>query len=508
MRARSMIRGLPVRLRVLAAMVLPALFIAAPASAQEEKAAEPTRAIRAAPVRVSVAATPAQQANLGPSPGMGEMWDPETDEVERDLGATYRPPATSNEELAATLSSITRAGSSPALVFTPELVVQAAMAASPELRATRAQAETPTRAAVRAQPAVAAQPAVPVGGVESMGGQVSAGYIDPIGALDLPPEMPAIHLPDFVDGSCERDEPGYPLYQAKQAWALAHYNTWRAYQLLEFIGESASQFRDDYWADGYRSADGDDNWSPRHWFGPWKGYRFDAIRKVVRAEWDRFRSAETGGIKIKLKCPTKQNEPNNPGNVCFTAAPPAHHVVKGYVNLCEGFFDESERYRGLLVAHELLHHTSAVYKEDIWKSVPLGDTHLHAHGDACLSGVKTEKMYGPDKILHLAATPECNHRDKNMANNDTYAWFITRLGSAVRSGKLQRFPTEGVPWDTPGGTTNECSEMHHPPPGPDIQDPDECFKADGQTICPGGGGAGGGMVVEDQCLAIPGPPGG
>ena len=402
--------------------------------------------------------------------------------------------AARNLRLEAAMRAILGRGAVPVLVFRPQDVRRVA-------------ANDPTRVGVRParvtpKPLVSGVQAAKVG-TAAAGGRIGA-IDDPVESLDLPPEMPAVHLPDFVAGSCTGMQPGQSLYEAKRSWALAHHHVWRAYQLLEFIGESPGQFRDDYWEDGYRSADGNENWSPRNWFGPYASHRAGAIREVVGKLWDRFRSGEFNGIEIRVKCPTPANEADNPGNICFTWEPPAHHVVKGYVNLCEGFFDESEAYRALLLAHEMLHHATVSWKENgISKSYFLGDTHTHADGNTCATGLKAEKMYGANRTMHLAATGECWHRNIAMRNNDNYGWFIMRLGEAVRNGDLASFPTEGVPWQSPGATGNECSEIDVPPPGEDIQDPEACQKIGQEMVCPGGGGGGGGVVLPSTCLAQP-----
>lgn len=439
---------------------------------------------REMPARVG-AVRPAQEA-----PGMrlpsavAEPVEPDLPMEERVLGARRVEAAWRNPAMRRTLASIRRGGSPPALVFSLDLRAVA-------VRAMRA---TPDRVVSGVR--VAQVPDAPITGV-----------LSPLAALDLPPEMPAVHWPTFVEGSCTGSAPGQRLYEAKLGLALAHHHVWRAYQLLEFIGESASQFRDDYWRDGYDpDADGS-NWSPHNWFGTYAGWRASAIREVVKELWDRFRSAETDGIQIRIKCPTA-DDPGEAGNICLTHEPGAHHVVKGWMNLCDAYFEMSEDGQALTIAHELLHHATVEWKQDdLWYGAFLGDTHAHGHGTLCAENVATEKMYGDAKTMHLASTGECRHRKLAMRNNDNYAWFIARLGAAVRSGSLKKFPTEGVPWDTPGGGGNECSELTPPPPGPDIQDPEACFKAGGERVCPNSGG-GGGVVLPSDCLTVdlPAPP--
>ena len=494
--------GSPLHRLGLAALL--SLLAAPPATAQEREQEPARQGVRVQSVQAVSAQPEEPKARIRMPQQVGELVDPDLEMDEISEAAAPRS-ARSNAQLGAMMIAIADGGALPVLVFAPRSVKRVA---APGERVMRPARVTP-------KPRVSGAQTASVTGVsgqkkeEKTGGQVQAlgrvGVLeDPVEPLDLPAGMPEIHFPEFVDGSCTGMQPGDPLYEAKKSWALAHHHVWRAYQLLEFIQESASQFQDDYWEDGYRQADGDENWSPRAWFGPYASYRAEAIREVVDGLWDRFRTGEFGGIQIKVKCPTPQNEPNNKGNICFTWKPPAHHVVKGYVNICEGFFDEAEEYRALLLAHEMLHHATVTWKEGIWKSYFLGDTHTHADGNTCAGGLKTEKMYGPDKTMHLANKSECWHRNIAMRNNDNYGWFIMRLGSAVRDGDLVSFPTEGTPWQSPGGTGNECSEIDVPPPGGEWQDPDDCVKIGQELVCPGGGGGGSGMVVPSTCLALPG----
>lgn len=441
-----------------------------------------TQRVTASARQASLRITPAEAGVRLPAE-LGELVDPDLPSEIRTLGERYYHLRRTNAPLAASISAIRGAGGTPILLFSPE-------------RLGLLYSRAPAQRRARVGSAVAA------GGDAAPGARLGA-VVDPLASLDLPDEMPPVRFPRFVDGSCTGDEPGQPLFEAKRAWALAHHHVWRAYQLLEFIEESPSQFREAYWKDGYHSSDLDFNWSPYNWFGPYKSNRAAAIREVVSGLWERFQTGEFDGVEVRVKCPTEKNEPNNPGNLCFTWEPPAHHVVKGYLNLCEGYFDETREYRAMLVAHELLHHAKVEWKGDaIWRSAYLGDTHTHADGNTCATGVKTQKMYGVERAMHLASTGSCDHREIAMRNNDNYGWFISRLGTAVRSGRLVKFPTEGVPWDTPGATGNECSELHPPPPGPDIQDPEACQKIGNEWVCPKGGG--GGLVVDDQCLSAGG----
>ena len=446
--------------------------------------------------------------------GRGEPVEPA---LSLEIAVSDAPPDGAlvfNPELRATLSMILAGRGTPALVYAPELRLVALRALATEVAGQRPARARAARVAPQRAAADTTGPARARRARVDLGGDRLGTPTDPVEGLDLPPEMPAIHWPEFVAGSCTGVRPGTSLWEAKRAWALAHHDVWRAYQMMEFIGESPSQFQDDYWEDGHAPLDSARNWSPDHWFGGYAPHRQAAIRRVVKELWGRFRTGDFEGVQIHIKCPTTRNETENPGNICLTHEPPAHHVVKGWINLCESSFADGvgPNARAFTLVHEMLHHARVHWKDgDLWKSAFLGDLKFHGHGASCLSGVKWEKMYGYDNVRHLATAEGCWHRNLAMRNNDTYAYFINRLGGAVRSGKLKKYPTEGTPWQTPGGSGNQCSANPVPPPGEDIQDPDACFKPGGgqPMICPDQGtGVASGAVLNDACLSTPMGPGG
>ncbi len=156
-------------------------------------------------------------------------------------------------------------------------------------------------------------------------------------------------------------------------------------------------------------------------------------------------------LAIHLRCPQKLQ---NPGNGCFSVEPAAHHVVKGYLDLCASFFD-SDRHddadRGRLVAHELLHHLFVQYG-NIW--VALQDRHYHGHGLGCGLKPKSDAAYGEDKIRHLATYRnsngnDCGHLPRNVRNNDTYAQFVKAIGDRVYRGTLVEWPLPTPPTPQP-----------------------------------------------------------
>ena len=318
-------------------------------------------------------------------------------------------------------------------------------------------------------------------------GERAASDADPLAEYDFPASMPPITYPEIVSCSgSDRDE-------AKAAWAMTHHHVWRMYQLMEFLGEST--YRSEYWHDGFE--DDEWNWSPRRWFGPYAGYRFDAIRRVVQKLWARVRTAEFDGIEIRLKCPPQSEV----GNVCHTSSATAHHWVKGWVNICSKFFDEDKNIhsRAQTVVHELLHHAWVKWKKNgVWHLRAIQDTHTHGHGAICLKDLTTEKGYGVAKSTHLAYTSECYHQQIAMQNNDNYALNVRRLGSAVYRDVLTRFPLHPKKpgGGSGGGSGNSCSEAG----GTSGDKEPNCTKIGQEWVCWGGGGP---ILHNGDCIQAP-----
>lgn len=255
----------------------------------------------------------------------------------------------------------------------------------------------------------------------------------PLADLDLPHDMPPVRFPRF---RCQ----GEQLDESKRVWAMAHHHVWRTWQLIEFIGESGD--RAALWVDGWDPAREHRNWSPRTWFGPYAGYRFDAVRRTVRKLWERFRTARINGTRISVDCIDRSQRASacfrdNPGT---GRGPSAYHFPIGNVNLCPRFWDRDLHPMARGMVHEVLHHTWVSWKRTTWRGAVVGDLHTHAHGRLC-GRLTTEKMYGAEKSMHLAETPRCWHRDIALRNTDNYAWLVYRVGRAVYRGDLDRFPT-------------------------------------------------------------------
>jgi hypothetical protein len=314
-----------------------------------------------------------------------------------------------------------------------------------------------------------------------------------LGGLQFPADMPALHFPQFE--SCNASEKD----AAMRAWALSHHHVWRMWQLIEFLGE-AGTYKDDWWVDGYDPNKPNDNWSPRAWFGSYKGYRFEAIRRVVNEYWSRFRTGKLYGTsKLHIKC-----TPTDPGNVCNTTSTWGHHWVVGYVNLCQEFFDAAANNDPLAVQtvmHEVLHHAWVRWTDTVPRAQMIGDVHVHGHGFLCLDADTNYMVNAPD-ALHLASTESCFHRNIGMRNVANYSTNAQRLGDAVMTGKLHHFPITPPPPSNSGQSGNACSTEL---PGAGSHDEPECFKVGQEWVCLPGSGAGGPIPIPSDCLLLDTP---
>ena len=344
-------------------------------------------------------------------------------------------------------------------------------------------------------------------------------------AWAMAPALPPMTVVNPEVRGCNIDQ----CVKVRRAWLVAQHDLMRAYQMLEFIGESPEEERAFLWSQRGVGLDpvtkqpkmlGPET-SAEHWFGPYARYRFDAIRQGVRKLYTSFREGKhySSGATIKLICPQYDD---NPGNICFTKKPSAHHAVAGFVNFCDRFFTEKDAWQeGRLMSHEVLHHTWVTWKNTIGRLDPIQDTHYHGHGPGCGLSPITSPQYGPDRIEHLATYTngngnDCRHRDINFRNNDTYAYFVRTIGNAVLTRAMTSWPAEPPPKQQSGGGTNNppegCNggEWNPPPPGGDWQDPSSgCQKQGGELVCPsgsGGGGSFGGVPKQLQDLKIECPP--
>lgn len=315
-------------------------------------------------------------------------------------------------------------------------------------------------------------------------------------AWELASDVPAmaVNFPP-IDGCSESE-----CAIVKAAWIRANHDVMRIRQMLEYLDTKFEEQRNFLWDKPAVDPDGDPmgaETSLQFYFGGFAQYRFEAIRWAFKRLWDDMHDHDLEGLALDLEC--------NPGggDVCNTAQPPAHHVVKSNIKICEGFFDQPEWYQPLLMVHEPLHHVFVPWNDNGPRLDPIQDTHTHGHGNICAASVKTNKAYGIDEVRHLATYAAnngntCFHRNYAFRNNDTYGWVAEVIGSGVRSGAIHHWPY--VPNTSPP-TPDPCSGDEYPDPGNGWDDPlDQCMKIGLELVCPGG--SGGGPTLPDLDIGI------
>jgi hypothetical protein len=258
---------------------------------------------------------------------------------------------------------------------------------------------------------------------------------DPVTGIEFPADMPAIVYPNF-EGCNSADRK-----TIEKAWAMAHHHAWRTNQLFQFLDQAGGD-RKALWSAGYAAANLEQrkqSWSPFAWFGEYSddAYRYPYIRDAVKMNFQkRFQ------VKNTVRC--RRNEDGlhpcyvkNPGT---DTTPSANHIVSGTINFCNRFFDnQNEVSQTKTVLHEMFHWLAP-------KGLAILDTQTHSDKTKNgLCGTDTDKMYGMDDALHLATSKGCwgdekLHRGMAARNNDNYAYFILRFGSAVFNKQLTEFP--------------------------------------------------------------------
>ncbi len=262
---------------------------------------------------------------------------------------------------------------------------------------------------------------------------------DSVSGFDFPADMPAIVYPKFEGCNASDRE------TIEKAWALAHHHAWRAYQFFQFLDKSGNR-RDDLWKADYTAGSNlterKNSYSPYAWFGEYDGgaYRFPYIRDAIDKNWNkRFLEKNTAKCRRKDDGGSHPCYKNNPGT---GKTPSANHIVSGTVNYCNRFFDknrtDNSRAKGIL--HEMFHWLAP-------KGLAILDTHTHSDKKNGWCKTDTDKMYGEDDAMHLATSKGCwgkpkYHRGMAARNNDNYAFFISRLGSAIYFDNLKRIPTK------------------------------------------------------------------
>lgn len=303
--------------------------------------------------------------------------------------------------------------------------------------------------------------------------------------------------------------------RALVAFIQGQHHVWRAYQAFEYMGERSRNHQSHYFSQGGLSASGiysgpSTLWS--HWFGSYADHRFDAIRQVVKKTWDRFRSGKVGPLRIDLVCPSATS---NPGDPCFTGSPSAHHIVISQIALCDRYFDPArdDQNRARVMIHEVLHHIWVSWNGGVPRLDPVQDTHTHGHGQTCLGDLTTHKIYGPNRVRHLATYSNsggnhCFHRNLAFRANDAYAYAISSFGDAIMTGAIAKWPASH-PFSP--GPSAPCTGVGVTPPAPGDTWGDalsECNKIGQETICEGGsGGSASGSIpplnIGVQCPAQP-----
>jgi hypothetical protein len=256
---------------------------------------------------------------------------------------------------------------------------------------------------------------------------------EPVTGRRFPQDMPEVRFPSGYQGCSESDKK-----VIREAWVYAHYHLWRADQVLDWLARN-SKWREEAWGHGYNpNAKEYRNYSPRAWFGPYNGDRFDVVDSAIEKAWGRIH-----GKSFKVKCRVKENG----GHPCYVrnpggnGRPSANHIVYGTINFCQGFFESFDKkrsvhFRARTVVHEVSHHLLLKNSRGVVK-----DTHTHCDNGRC----RTEKMYGGAKASHLARVRGINegHYKRAIRNNDNYAYFAFFVGRMAYSGDLTRFPAEG-----------------------------------------------------------------
>lgn len=255
-----------------------------------------------------------------------------------------------------------------------------------------------------------------------------------------PPDMPATPYPDIK--GCSSGQEAY----LRKAWRLAHYFTWRADRLLDYILSQPEPQRQELWnrdyvADAYSP-------SPRRWFGPYNRDRAVKVRDAVDKARKRFemKGSVVKGIRV-ARCgqpiapkADKNTDVCPAGNPSADGPPSAYHAPVGTVVTCGSFwnsvnnqfldYDVKLGNAAKTLVHEVFHWLSvdAKYVTDY-------------HGDGA-RGEKDDKYYGVQKVTYLA-----EHKQSwAIYNNDNYAWFIYSVGAYE--------PTFSAVWGPkePGGT--------------------------------------------------------
>lgn len=314
----------------------------------------------------------------------------------------------------------------------------------------------------------------------------------------IPFGMPSFKWPenDFCSGE--------QCVQVRLAYVHAVHSTWRTTQIMDIVA-SYPHSAQRSWAWGRVGMDQDLNplserTSPKHWFGAFTPERFAIIRELYQDHLNVLRSAEMDGRDLHLRCPSG-------GQHGCTGSYWAHHVVKGYVNLCSELWDDVEggtesdlrTYVDHTVGHELYHHHYVNIPGMGWKMVK--DKLIHKHNSAC-SSLSFEKHYVDwsrrfsdydHRLVHLASYENsdgetCGHREVALRNVDTYNTFAWLVGRMVYKKDFYYWPQPADPTPQPPSCHSSpgclCDEAGpHDVPDGDFRSDQFCPDDEGDVVC-------------------------
>ncbi len=268
--------------------------------------------------------------------------------------------------------------------------------------------------------------------------------------FDFPEDMPTVNWP-AVSSHCDHLE----HEKIKLSWVFAHYFTWRAYQVIEFIANSEKSVRPRLWEDGYNPAYGSDflgftNYTPRGWFGSYNEGRFEKIRAAIKKVWQERFLGETSNEALKtiqIKC--RSDDSGQGAHPCFVFDVAANHIKLGTINCCVKWFERGKMTRARLLVHEIFHWLKI--PTSVWWVSDSHDYYVTRPGGRWKYMV-VDKLYR-DKAAYIAnhAGPNNKNYERTFRNNDNYAFFIYKIGRKIYDGDEQQlaitqFPSTSFNW--------------------------------------------------------------
>lgn len=247
---------------------------------------------------------------------------------------------------------------------------------------------------------------------------VEANSAAPLLQEQFPPDMPDTPFPDIKGCSSSQEA------HLRKAWRLAHYFTWRADKLVDYVMSQDAARRAELWNADYIEGDTIVP-SLRRWFGPYNSARAQRVREAIDKARKRF---ENKGEIVKgirtLRCgqpiapkPDQHTDVCPGSNIGGNGPPGGYHAPVGVIVTCPPFWEraniQSETNLALsarMLVHEIFH----------WLSVD-GKYVTDFHGGL----LPQNKYYGEDKSRYLAE----NKPDWAIYNNDNYESFIYYVGT-------------------------------------------------------------------------------